>query len=162
MRITAAQGLAAALIAIGLAGCGQSDRGGDLTAAGATGLCTPFKTEDAAARPANPGAANATSAAVDECLHRWGYALAAARENADVVAGATVTACGSAIANWNQQGLAQAGQQPTDAQSLTTGQPTDLLGEHAQYAQSQALFYVVQARAGKCAAPPGRLLVRGG
>jgi hypothetical protein len=160
MNLKPARGLGAALIAIGLASCGPSDHGGDLTA-GAAGLCTPFKTEDAAARPANPSAATGSSAAVDECLHRWGYALATAKETVDVVATATVTACSSAIANWNQQGLSQAGQQPTDAQSLTTGEPTDLLGEHAQYAQSQALFYVVQARAGKCAAPPSRLLVRG-
>jgi hypothetical protein len=161
MNLKAAQPIAVALI-VGLAGCDQASHGGELTA-GAAGLCTPFKTEDAAtARPAAAAPAANGSAAVDECLHRWGYALAGARESADVTAAATVTACASVIANWNQQGLAQAGQQPTDAQSLTTGEPTDLLGEHAQYAQSQALFYVVQARAGKCSAPPGRLLVRGG
>jgi hypothetical protein len=152
--------LAAAFI--GMAGCGQASRsGGEVTVGSTGGLCTPFKTVDAATPPTNAASANG-SAGVDECLHRWGYALAAAKENADVVAAATVTACNGAVAAWNQQGLAQAGNQPTEAESLTTGQPTDLMGEHAQYAQAQAMFYVVQARAGKCGAPPNRLLVRPG
>ena len=147
------------LVSLGLTGCNQ---GGDHLALGAAGTCTPFKAADSSAPSPSNAAVADTSSAVDECLHRWGYALAPARENAEVIAAATVTACGSALSGWNQQALNQNEQQPDQATSLTTGQPTNLLAEHAQFAQSQALFYVVQARAGNCPAPPARLLVRSG
>jgi hypothetical protein len=165
MNVKPALLLAAMSIGFGLAGCGPSNRNSGLTVSSAAGPCTPFKGADAASPPA--GAPANGSAAVEECLHRWGYALASAKETADVVAAATVTACSGPVANWNQQALGQASQQqqqqqdqPEEPTSLTTGEPTNPMAEHAQFAQSEALFYVVQARAGKCAPPPDRLLVR--
>ena len=41
-----------------------------------------------------------------------------------------------------------------DATSLVTGQPTNAFSAHHEFAQNRALFYVVQARAGRCAPPP--------
>ena len=38
--------------------------------------------------------------------------------------------------------------------SLVTGEPSTTLADRYQSAQSKALFYVVQARAGNCAPPP--------
>jgi hypothetical protein len=75
------------------------------------------------------------------------------------VAQATVAACTQALTRWNQQGLAtgaapqQPGEQAQMAPSLVNGQPTNPFAEHFAFAQNRALFYVVQARAGKCAAP---------
>ena len=151
------------MLGVALAGCDQSNRSGLTVASAGAGICTPFKGVDAAAAaPASAAPADGSSA-VEECLHRWGYALAASKETADVVAAATVTACNGPIVSWNQQALSQtAGQQSEEATSLTTGETANPLAEHAQLAQSQALFYVVQARAGKCAPPPDKLLVRGG
>jgi hypothetical protein len=161
MNVTTAHLLLAAALGVALAGCGKGGgRGGSVAANGGAGICTPFRLADAAA--VTPQGSADTSLAVDECLHRWGYALAASKETADIVAAATVTACGTAISNWNQQSLSQTNQQPQLGTSLTTGQPIDQLGAHAQFVQSQALFYVVQARAGKCAPPADRLLIRGG
>jgi hypothetical protein len=147
------------LAGVALSGCQRGVEEGHL-GPGAAGICTPFKTADSAATPAAGTLSADGSVTVGECLHRWGYALAPAHENADVVAAAAATACSTDISNWNQQSLNQSAQQPTDATSLTTGQPTNLLADHAQFAQSQALFYVVQARAGGCSPPPSNLLVR--
>jgi hypothetical protein len=118
-------------------------------------ICADFKL----ANTAQPGTL-ATDAAtpVNECLRRWAYSLAGARDRADVVADATIAACGAALTRWNQAGLAQDAQAnaggPVEALSLTTGQPTNALAEHSAFARGQALFYVVQARAGRCAPPP--------
>ncbi|MDB5448051.1 MAG: hypothetical protein JWQ97_3368, partial [Phenylobacterium sp.] len=95
----------------------------------------------------------------------WGYSLAPSSDRAEEVAQAAVAACISSLSRWNQQGLttnappgaAPTGEAPMDASnatSLLTGQPTNPMAEHYSYAQGRALFYVVQARAGKCAAPP--------
>ena len=43
---------------------------------------------------------------------------------------------------------------PDSAISLVTGEPSTTLADRYQSAQSKALFYVVQARAGNCAPPP--------
>ena len=63
---------------------------------------------------------------------------------------AHLAACGGSLSRWNQAGLAAplAGDAnaPVQALSLTTGQPTNALAEHYAFAQSRALFYVVQAR----------------
>jgi hypothetical protein len=147
---TGARGLGLAALLL-LGACGQGVRPG--ADAAATGLCLPFK-EAAAAAPAGD------SSALDECLHRWGYALAESQEHAELVAQATQTACAGQLSAWNQKSLAQAGQTDTQAVDLVSGQPTDALSAHAQFAQSQALLYVMQARAGHCAPPSGRLLTR--
>jgi hypothetical protein len=138
---------AAACAALGLSACNNANK-----RAGSQ-ICTPFP-EAATAQPGD------LAGALDDCLHRWGYTLAASTDSAEAVAQATVAACGTAVARWNQQGLStgQGGAQPAagapEAPSLLTGQPTNPLAEHYTYAQARALFYVVQARAGKCAPPP--------
>ncbi|HEX4181399.1 MAG TPA: hypothetical protein VHY32_11470, partial [Caulobacteraceae bacterium] len=82
--------------------------------------------------------------------------------NADVVGDAVVVACGAALSHWNQTSLGQPAQagpagpgpSPEQGVSLVTGQPTNPLLEHNTYVHSRALFYVIQARAGRCAPPP--------
>ena len=151
----------AALAALGLTACNKAEQRG---AAGSR-ICTPFA--EAGAANANtapapgmaaPAPAADPAAALDDCLHRWGYTLAAATDTADDVAQAVVAACTPALTRWNQQALggmaAGEGQAAEQAPSLLTGQPTTPVIEHFNYAQNRALFYVVQGRAGKCAPPP--------
>ena len=72
-----------------------------------------------------------------------------------VVAEAVVAACAPVLSKCNQASLGQAAPGGEElALSLTTGQPTNPLAEHSAFAQGRALFYVVQARAGRCKAPP--------
>jgi hypothetical protein len=145
---------ATALAALSLAACNRG---------GGSSICTPFA-DAAPAAPAAPGQiapapTGDPAAAVDDCLHRWGYTLAASTDTAEAVARATLAACTPALTRWNQQGIA-AGAAPGSAiqaaPSLLTGQPTNPFAEHFAYAQSRALFYVVQARAGRCAPPPAK------
>ena len=152
----------AALAALGLAGCTNNGR----SASAVEGICKPFTTtttttttaQAAATTPATlPAAAPLAdpSANVDDCLHRWGYTLAASSDPANMVADATLAACGSALSAWNQQSLSldNAGG-AVQAPSLMNGQPTNPLAEHYAFAEGRALFYVVQARAGHCGPPP--------
>ena len=146
------------LAALGLTACNRAER-----TAGSR-ICTPFAEAPKAAGAAAPGApapAADPSAALDDCLHRWGYTLAASSDGAEEVAQAVVAACTPALTRWNQQtlgappmagGEAQAAAE--SAPSLLTGQPTTPIIEHFNYAQNRALFYVVQGQAGKCAPPP--------
>jgi hypothetical protein len=146
---------ASALATLGLAACHNPGRGG-------SHICTPFTQPTSTAPPAAPGQIAPTLAAdpaavLDDCLHRWGYTLAVSSDPADQVARATLAACTPALTRWNQQGAAGGaapGSAIQAAPSLLTGQPTNPFAEHFNYAQSRALFYVVQARAGKCAPPP--------
>jgi hypothetical protein len=102
------------------------------------------------AAPAAEGAAS-----LEDCLHRWAYTLAASHDDAGDVARAVMAACTAPLARWNQQGLGAA-DQPGEAPSLITGEPTNPIAERTNFATSRALFYVVQARAGHCKAPPKR------
>jgi hypothetical protein len=151
--------LAATLGAVGLAGCSNTQ-----TAANRN-VCVPFPavttttttttTTGQAVAPVAPPINGDPAAAVEDCLHRWGYALAASSDDANQVATATVAACGPSIARWNQASLASNdGGGPTQAPSLLTGQETTPITEHFIFAQGRALLYVVQARAGKCPVPP--------
>jgi hypothetical protein len=145
---------AVALAAMGLSACGG--HGGRMVN---SKICYDFR-----ATNANPTGAPAISPAdaatpVDDCVRRWAYSLAGARDAADVVADASVAACGAALTRWNQAGLGQQQAQdsangPVQALSLTTGEPTNALAEHSAFAHGRALLYVVQARAGRCAPPP--------
>jgi hypothetical protein len=149
----------AALAALSLAACNDTSRGGVASAGGK--LCAPFTATPATAAPAAPSAAVTVapttdgSAGVDDCLHRWGYALAASSDPAEAVAQATVAACAATISRWNQQAIAPVNTSGVDQQvpSLVTGENTNAVAERYNYAQGRALFYVVQARAGKCSAP---------
>jgi hypothetical protein len=151
-----------ALAALGLAACNNPNgRGGMASAAGSGGgICTPFATAAATTATPAPGLPSAAviapadgSAAVDDCLHRWGYALASSADPAEQVAQATLAACVSSLSRWNQQELAPGGG-AQEAPSVLTGEQTTPIAEHYTFAQGRALFYVVQARAGKCAPPP--------
>lgn len=116
------------------------------------GICKPFP--DAAAAPAAEGAP-----AVEDCLQRWAYTLAGGPDDAGTIADATVAACTAPLTRWNQQSLTAAAAQPNQPQdglSLLTGEPSSPIAEHRTFAADRALFYVTQARAGSCKAPPRR------
>lgn len=148
----------AGLAALGLTACNNADGRGGMAVA--SGVCKPFTTAAAGTQPASAPGVNAMGAPVaaadpstglDDCLHRWGYALAPSTDAANTVADAALAACSTALTAWNQSALASGAQQ---APSLVNGQPTNPLSEHYAFAQARALFYVVQARAGHCAPPP--------
>lgn len=143
--------LTLAVAAIALSACGDND-GGMVNSK----ICADFKTPDAKA--AGPVPPTDAAAPVDECVRRWAYSLAGARDGAELVAGAAVAACGTALSHWNQNAgdapAVDSSGAPTAITSLITGQPTNAMAEHAAFAQRQALLYVVQARAGHCKAPP--------
>jgi hypothetical protein len=159
--------LALALAALGLTACSnpQSGMGGG----GNHSVCLPFPAATATTAAATTTTANGQAAppmaappagdpasGLEDCLHRWGYALATSSDDANQVASAAVAACGPAISRWNQSALTpgDGGGDPISAPSLVTGRETNPITEHYVFAQGRALFYVVQARAGKCAAPP--------
>jgi hypothetical protein len=156
----------AGLAAMSLAACNNTQGGRMASASSDSRLCIPFATTTTTTTTTTNGQAAAPvvaapiasdpGVAVEDCLHRWGYALAASADEANQVATATVAACGSSISRWNQQTLTggDGGGGPPEAPSLLTGQPTTPITEHFVFAQGRALFYVVQARAGKCPAPP--------
>jgi hypothetical protein len=112
-------------------------------------ICINFKSTT----PTGPATADAAKP-LDDCLRKWAYSLAPSTDVADVVAEAVVAACTGTLSSWNQQGLAQPGSGSDQAISITTGQPTNVLAEHANFARSRAELYVVEARAGNCAPPP--------
>lgn len=134
----------AALAVLGLAACDDRHDGMSNPK-----ICTDFKAAPSVTAAADP------STPVEECTRRWAYSLAGSKDGAEIVADAVVAACAAQLSKWNQASLGQAapgaGEQ---ALSLTTGQPTNPLAEHSAFAQGRALFYVVQARAGRCSPPP--------
>lgn len=149
----------AALACVALAACNNGERRSGMASGGGGKLCLPFAAAPTAAAgapgsPGVPAAVAAPSAGMDDCLHRWGYALAASPDPANDVAQATVAACTSALARWNQGAMAPAAGAPSEAPSLITGEDTNPMAERYRFASTRALFYVVQARAGKCGAPP--------
>ena len=162
-RILMITGLVAAM---SLAACDNAQKTGGLASSGDSRMCVPFAnttitttTTTTAGQPpvvtTAPAIGADPSAGLEDCLHRWGYALAPSRDDASQVAAATVAACSPSLARWNQTVLASSdGDGSQEAPSLVSGQPTTPLGEHFIFAQGRALFYVVQARAGKCSAPP--------
>jgi hypothetical protein len=153
--------------ATGLAGCNRqaAAQTGTLTLTGSK-YCSPFpstSTPSNATTGLAPAANTDPAVSFDDCIHRWGYALAPSRDPADVVAQASVEACSSILANWSQQIAAQSGAEP--AQYSVRGRrqaqqaPPDPETQRMHAAEGRALFYVVQARAGGCAAPPANTLV---
>jgi len=120
-------------------------------------ICTSFAAANAnganRAAPVTAPAIDDGSAALDECARRWAYSLAPSRDDAGAVAEAVVGACNAQLTRWNRQALS-APEGEGQAASLTTGELTSPIGEHVRFAQTRALLYVVQARAGACAPPP--------
>jgi hypothetical protein len=157
--------IAACLAALGLSACNKTQTA---AASAGNGICKPFTTSaatpPAAAAPGQaqaplngaPAAGGADPAApLDDCLHRWGYTLAASTDPANYVAAAAVAACSDALADWNRGSLsADNAGGAVQAPSLMTGETTNPMAEHFNFAQGRALFYVVQARAGHCGPPP--------
>ncbi|HEX4197505.1 MAG TPA: hypothetical protein VHZ26_08685 [Caulobacteraceae bacterium] len=153
---------AGALMALAalLCGCDQqaSAANGGLKLSGST-YCAPFKASTVNANGALSTALTDPAAAFDDCIHRWGYALAPARDPADVVAQAAVNACGPIIGAWSQQAESQgANAQPTDYRSRRQAAPPNPMAQQIRMSESRALFYVVQARAAGCAPPPANTL----
>jgi hypothetical protein len=137
--------LALCLAALGLTACEPRRE-----VAGNPKICVNFNAGKTTPLPAGSDAA---AGAVEDCVRRWAYSLAPSRDDAGTVANAVAAACNPQLARWNQQTLAQPGAEG-EAASIITGQPTTPLAEHNNFTVSRALFYVVQARAGACAAPP--------
>jgi hypothetical protein len=162
MACVAVATMAAAL----LAGCNRQAgaEGGTVTLSGGK-YCTPFPSTPAATNAAiglAPAASADPAVAFDDCIHRWSYVLAPSRDPADVVAQASVEACSSILANWSQQAAQTAPAEPTRYSSRGRGesaQPPNPEAQRMHAAEGRALFYVVQARAGSCAAPPANTLV---
>lgn len=143
---------AVAVLALEASGCTQralAQNGGF----GDGKYCAPFKT---AVAQSGQAALADPAAAFEDCVHRWGYTLAPARDPADVVAQAAVDACGPVLTAWNQQTLGQDSPDETDRRGRPTMNPQ--LAERMRAAESRALFYVVQARADSCAPPPANTL----
>jgi hypothetical protein len=174
MRLSKAQLGAGAVVALAATLAACNDRGaasdGRLALTGAA-YCTPFRTANNAAGQGGLATAPVNTAdpgtAFDDCVHRWAYAMAPARDPADVVAHAAVDACGAAMNAWNQQLMATAQETappPTRGRGgydeQAAAQPQNAaLGEHMRTAEARSLFYVVQARAAGCAPPPANTLV---
>jgi hypothetical protein len=123
----------------------------DRSMASNTKICADFK----AAKAASTFATDDGAGPLDECVKRWAYSLASSGDSADTVGNAAVAACSTQLARWNQQTLSAPGG-VGEGPSLLTGEITTPLGEHNNLAQSRALFYVVQARAGNCAPPAAK------
>ena len=150
---------AAIALEVGVSGC--SDRtsapSGGLTLTGSK-YCTPFK---AANTNVNTTLSD-PAASFDDCVHRWAYTLAPARDPADVVARASVDACGPILSAWNQQTLDQNPQPQQPSRYGNRGpqqQQNNPLAQRMGMVESRALFYVVQARAAGCAPPPANSLL---
>jgi len=146
-----------------LTGCDRTAlaQNGGLQLTGAK-YCTPFKSTEATGAAAANSALSDPAGAFDDCIHRWGYTLAPARDPADVVAQAAVDACGPIIAAWSQQTASQEPAAPPTRYSRRDQQAAQQPNPQAQQirmAESKALFYVVQARAAGCAAPPANTLL---
>jgi hypothetical protein len=172
---------AAIVLTAGLAACNNAGTGDGRLPLTGSAFCTPFPKAGAtptnnqsglAATPAST--ASDPGAAFDDCIHRWGYAMAPARDPADIVAHAAVDACGAQMNAWNQQVMASQQTQYQDYQQQPPtrgrrGEPAQmeqqqnpqnqLLAQHMQIAQARSLFYVIQARAAGCAPPPANTLV---
>jgi hypothetical protein len=118
--------------------------------------CTPFAATAAGGNTVT-GLAQAPdpATAFDDCVHRWAYALAPARDPADVVAQASVDACGTALNAWSQQAVG--GEAPPPG-VRSQSEASSAMAQQMRGAEARALFYVVQARAAGCAPPPANTL----
>jgi hypothetical protein len=147
-----------------LCACNRQDAPADTAHLALTGskYCTPFPTAVANTNTTG-GLATAVASdpavAFDDCIHRWGYALAPSRDPADVVAQASVEACSAILTSWSQQAMSQSPEPTSMSGGREAQQQPDPMQQRMHAAEGRALFYVVQARAGGCAAPPANTLV---
>jgi hypothetical protein len=133
------------LAALGLTACNNTAGG----MAANSKVCVDWKQ----AKPATLVAGAEGAGPLDECVKRWAYTLSSSADDAGTVAEAAAQACNVQLSRWNQASLNQPGGDQ-EATSITTGETTTPLAEHNAFSRGRALFYVVQARAGHCAAPP--------
>jgi hypothetical protein len=152
---------AGASIALTLGACGQSGGPGGRLALTGSSFCAPFKT--------GTSATTDPAAAVDDCTHRWAYALASDGDSADVVAQAVMNACSAPLSSWSQQISGGQGQGGAPADQMggegaggggQTANPA--LAQKMGMAEGRALYYVVQARSAGCSPPPSNSLPGGG
>ena len=87
-----------------------------------------------------------SSQAAESCVHRWAYRLAAAPSPAPEIAKAVVAGCDSAIS-------ADAGDSYRATPEALRGDEDAWYRRHLDQALGQALFHVIQARAGHCRIP---------
>lgn len=89
------------------------------------------------------------------CIQRWSYRLAKSSDPADVAARAAVGGCYEAINYWNNAVSVYEREISPSAEpkviSDRTGQWIRVEAANREKLHDYALFYVVQARAGKCA-----------
>src|SRR5262245_33260031 len=131
--------LTLAAAALGLCACQAQGGAGK----GSASVCAPFT--QAAAAPAQTAVATPAVAAplpaadpaagVEDCLHRWAYALATSTDDAGHVAQAVTAACEPTLGRWNQQTASQSDGGPVEAPSLITGRPTSPIEQHLSFAQ---------------------------
>lgn len=93
-----------------------------------------------------PQTADEQAAALMDCVHRWSYRLARSEEAVDTVADAVVAACIDPIARLVGFRSA-AGKNPPPTGFISD----DIMSTELQHARRQAVYRIVQARAGNCA-----------
>jgi len=143
-----------------LSGCSQSaEAQNGLTLTGSK-YCSAFKTgADTTSTSALNAALTDPAGAFDDCVHRWGYTLAPARDPADVVAQAAVDACGPILSAWSQQAGQPQNAPPPRYNGRESQQQPSPEQQQVREAEAKALFYVVQARAAGCQPPPANTLL---
>jgi hypothetical protein len=133
-RKRAAGGVRLVALTAALAACSDM-RSDDDRSQPVAGLCAPIP--PVREKPAE----NAYEQAIqrDECIHRYAYLFARARDDADAVVGAVIGACRGPI--------------DRSATMLGAGDPQAerwYLTEMERVARERALYRVIQARAGHC------------
>lgn len=135
-----------ALILVGLlGGCGQVESNPNICS-------TPAQLDVTPAGLGRPNDWAFQREKTEQCIHRWAYRLAPSGDPADAVARATLGACSDMLGRtaeaWKQMSSAD----PTMTSYLTGERVTPEARTYEEM-RMKALFYAVQARAGKCAVP---------
>ena len=110
--------------------------------------------------PLDPVLANKTDAASVtqlglQCVHRWSYRLAGSSDPAPVVADAVMGACADLVfrTGYAQEMEAQTRNENPQGFDSFTGEEANRYVIAAREMRRQAIFHIVQARAGNCPAP---------
>ena len=90
-----------------------------------------------------------------QCVHRWAYRLAQSPDPAPVVADAVMGACADLVfrSAYAKEYEARIREESVMGFDSFTGQEANQYVVTAKELRRQALYHVVQARAGKCAVP---------
>lgn len=145
MKLMLALGLAASA----LGGCSQM--------ANNTICASPpsMESDFAASQADDAGGVPAQRMLALNCVHRWSYRLAPSSDAVDDVAEAVLGACSDAIfrAAYAQEKEAESRQQVAVGFNAETGMSENYYSLGTEEHRRQAVFRVVQARAGNCAVP---------